>query len=51
MTVKFKMSLTKIKGSLKVTIPKPIVDQLGLKPKEKVFVYLTEDNRIVIEKN
>ena len=49
MPVKFKMSLTQMKGSLRVTIPKEIVDALGLKVGQKVYVSLT-DSAVLIER-
>ena len=49
MTVKFEMSLMIVKGSIRMTIPKPICKNLNLKPKQKVLVSLTDDNKILIE--
>jgi len=42
------MSLLNVKGSIKVTIPKEIVETLNLKPKQIVLVSLS-DEKIIIE--
>jgi len=49
MPVKFKMKLTKVGNSLRMVIPKEIVDALKLKPGETLEVSLT-DNQILVEK-
>ena len=49
MTVKFEMSLMTVKGSMRVTIPKPICKGLNLEPKQKVLISLTDDDKILIE--
>ena len=49
MVVKFDMKLQIVKGSIKCTIPKPIVKALDLEPQQVVHVYLSEDNKVVIE--
>ena len=49
MPLKIEMSLMAVKGSIRVTIPKPICKALNLKPKQKVLVSLTDDDKILIE--
>jgi len=49
MPVKFKMKLTKVGNSLRMVIPKEIVDALKLKPGDTVEVSLT-DNQVLVEK-
>ena len=49
MPVKFKMTLVKIGNSMRITIPKPIVDTLALKAGEELSLYM-DDSRIIIEK-
>jgi putative addiction module antidote len=49
MPAEFRMKLTKIGNSLRITIPKPIVDGLGLKEGD-VLVLTTTDSQIKISK-
>ena len=48
MPVKFRMSLMSVKGSIRMTIPKEIIEALSLKPKDTVLVSLT-DSTILVE--
>ena len=49
MPAEFRMKLTKIGNSLRITIPKPIVDGVGLKEGD-VLVLTTTDSQIKISK-
>ena len=49
MPAEFRMKLTKIGNSLRITIPKPVVDGLGLKEGD-VLVLTTTDSHIKIGK-
>jgi AbrB family looped-hinge helix DNA binding protein len=41
--VQFKVKLTKIGNSLRITIPKPLVDGLGLKQGDVLILTVTDD--------
>ena len=43
MPVKFKMKLAKVGNSLRLTIPKPVVDGLGLKEGEILILSVSDD--------
>jgi AbrB family looped-hinge helix DNA binding protein len=43
MPVKFKMKLAKVGNSLRLTIPKPVVDGLGLKEGEILILSVLDD--------
>jgi AbrB family looped-hinge helix DNA binding protein len=49
MPVRFEVKLAKIGNSLRVTIPKPIADALGLNSGETVAIWVT-DSEIRIRK-
>ena len=49
MPIKFEKKLQIVKGSIKVTIPKPICKALNLEPQQKVLVSLVNDDKILIE--
>jgi AbrB family looped-hinge helix DNA binding protein len=49
MPVKFKMKLAKVGNSLRLTIPKPVVDGLGLK-KGDFLVLSVSDSEISVRK-
>jgi len=47
--VQFRVKLTKIGNSLRITIPKPLVDGLGLKQGDMLILTVT-DNQIKISR-
>ena len=49
MPVQFRVKLTKIGNSLRITIPKPLVDGLGLKQGDMLILTVT-DSQIKIDK-
>ena len=49
MPVQFRVKLTKIGNSLRITIPKPLVDGLGLKQGDMLILTVT-DNQIKISR-
>ena len=49
MSVQFRVKLTKIGNSLRITIPKPLVDGLGLKQGDMLILTVT-DNQIKISR-
>ena len=50
MPVPFKIKLVKIGGSIRMTIPKPIVDYIGLEEGQTVQV-LVNDHEIIVKKS
>ena len=42
MPVQFKMKLSKVGNSLRLTIPKPVVDGLGLKEGEMLVLFVSD---------
>lgn len=49
MPVQFRVKLTKIGNSLRITIPKPLVDGLSLKQGDMLILTVT-DNQIKVSK-
>jgi AbrB family looped-hinge helix DNA binding protein len=49
MPVQFKMKLSKVGNSLRLTIPKPVVDSLGLK-EGNILVLSVSDHEITVRK-
>jgi len=49
MVVKFKMKLQKIGASLRVTIPQPVAETLGLEAGDVLDLYV-DNSHIIIEK-
>jgi antitoxin component of MazEF toxin-antitoxin module len=49
MPVKFKMKLSKVGNSLRLTIPKPVVDSLGLR-KGNILVLTVLDHKMSVRK-
>ncbi|MCP8309085.1 MAG: AbrB/MazE/SpoVT family DNA-binding domain-containing protein [archaeon] len=50
MPVEFKMKLIKIGNSLRVTIPKEIIEAVNLKKGDVLSVSLSNDSKILIKK-
>ena len=50
MPVEFRVRLTKIGNSLRITIPKPVVSGLGLRERDMLVLTVT-DSRIMVRKS
>jgi len=47
--IRLKVTVGRIGNSLRISIPKPIIDQLGIKKGDSVFLTIDEENRIIVE--
>ena len=47
--IKLKVTVGQVGNSLRISIPKPIVDQLKIKKGDVVYLTIDEENRIIVE--
>jgi len=49
--IKLKVTVGQVGNSLRISIPKPIVDQLNIKKGDIVYLTIDEENRIIVERS
>ena len=47
--IKLKVTVGQVGNSLRISIPKPIIDQLGIKKGDTVLLSIDDENRIIVE--
>jgi len=47
--IKLEVTVGRVGNSLRISIPKPIIDQLGIEKGDKVLLSIDEENRIIVE--
>ena len=47
--IKLEVTIGKVGNSHRISIPKPIIDQLGLKKGDKFLLSIDDENRIIVE--
>ena len=49
--IKLQVTVGQVGNSLRISIPKPIVDQLNIKKGDAVYLTIDEENRIIVERS